>query len=49
MALCKQYDVLLFSDEIHRDLIMPGHEHIAIGNIDPDFDNYVLLPRHQNL
>ncbi|MFV8814663.1 MalY/PatB family protein [Aerococcus urinaeequi] len=43
VALCKQYDVLLFSDEIHRDLIMPGHEHIAIGNIDPDFDNYVLF------
>lgn len=43
VALCKQYDVLLFSDEIHRDLIMPGHEHIAVGTIDPDFDNYVLF------
>ncbi|OYQ67355.1 MalY/PatB family protein [Aerococcus sp. 1KP-2016] len=41
--LCKAYDVLLLSDEIHRDLIMPGHEHIAIGNIDPDYDNYVLF------
>lgn len=41
--LCKAYNILLFSDEIHRDLIMPGHQHISIGNIDEAYDNYILF------
>ena len=27
-ALCRRYGVLLISDEIHSDLILPGHTHI---------------------
>lgn len=43
VELCQTYGVLLFTDEIHRDLIMPGHTHVAVGTIDPDFDQYVLF------
>lgn len=27
-ALCAKYNVLVFSDEIHSDLVYPGHKHI---------------------
>ncbi len=27
-ALCEKYNVLVFSDEIHCDLVYPGHKHI---------------------
>lgn len=31
--ICQKYDVLILSDEIHFDLIMPGHEHIVFSTI----------------
>ena len=37
LGLCRRYDVILFSDEIHWDLIMPGFDHVSIGTlITPD-------------
>jgi len=33
--ICARHDVLLVSDEIHQDLIMPGYKHITMGNIAP--------------
>src|SRR5690625_292540 len=31
--LCIKYDVLILSDDIHGDLIFPGHKHIPIASI----------------
>ncbi|WP_195854181.1 MalY/PatB family protein [Aerococcus tenax] len=45
VALCKQYDVLLISDEIHRDFVWQGHHHIAIDKVaqDQDFNRVITL------
>ena len=32
--ICKQYNVLVISDEIHCDFIYPGHIHTVFGSID---------------
>ncbi len=31
--ICEKYDVLILSDEIHFDLIMPGYDHIVFSEI----------------
>ncbi|WP_067725690.1 MalY/PatB family protein [Oceanobacillus damuensis] len=31
--LCLKYDVMIFSDEIHSDLIFPGNRHIPIASL----------------
>jgi len=31
LRLCKKYNVILVSDEIHSDLVFKGHKHIPIG------------------
>ena len=33
-ALCKQYDVIVVSDEIHCDLTKPGTEYIPFASVD---------------
>lgn len=35
--ICLDNDVLIFSDEIHSDLIMPGYHHTAFGSISDEF------------
>ena len=35
-SLCKQYGVLIISDEIHYDIVYPGHRHLSILNVDED-------------
>ena len=41
-TLCKQYQCLLVSDEIHSDLIMPGYKHIPTALASPETaDNIV--------
>lgn len=34
--LCLKYNVLLLSDEIHGDLVYPGHRHIPVASLSPD-------------
>lgn len=34
--ICLRKNVVICSDEIHGDLIFPGHMHIPLGSIDPD-------------
>ena len=34
--LCSRYHVLVFSDEIHSDLIFPGHKHIPYQTVNQD-------------
>ena len=36
-SLCQQYGVLIFSDEIHGDLIFPGFHHTPLGRLDEAF------------
>ncbi|MBO9399800.1 MalY/PatB family protein [Shimia sp. R9_3] len=31
---CKRHDLILVSDEIHHDLVYPGHTHIPMTNVD---------------
>ncbi len=33
---CVAHDLLLISDEIHHDLVMPGHKHHVMANVAPD-------------
>lgn len=39
--LCKKYDVILVSDEIHCDLTNPGNNYTALENISDDTSNII--------
>lgn len=39
----KRHDLILVSDEIHHDLVMPGHTHIPMANIDGIADRLVMM------
>ncbi len=39
----KRHDLLLISDEIHHDLVFPGHSHIAMPNAAPDIVDRLLM------
>ena len=36
LRLCTKYDVLILSDEIHADLVFPGHKHIPLAALAGD-------------
>ena len=40
---CRRHDLILVSDEIHHDLIMPGHHHIPMALIDGIADRLVMM------
>lgn len=40
-ALCKKYDVIIISDEIHCDLVNPGKSYIPFENITMNNDNVI--------
>jgi len=42
-AFAKWHDLVLISDEIHADLLMPGHRHTAMTRIDGVADRLVML------
>ena len=42
-AFAKRHDLILVSDEIHHDLVMPGHRHIPMANIDGVEDRLVMM------
>ncbi|WBU53859.1 MalY/PatB family protein [Paracoccus sp. SCSIO 75233] len=35
-AFCQAHDLILVSDEIHHDLVMPGHKHSVMAKAAPD-------------
>ncbi len=39
----RRHDLILVSDEIHHDLVMPGHRHIPMANIDGIQDRLAML------
>lgn len=40
---CVRHDLVLVSDEIHHDLVMPGHKHIPMAHIDGISDRLVMM------
>jgi cystathionine beta-lyase len=42
-AFAKRHDLIIVSDEIHHDLVMPGHTHIPMAKIDGITDRLVMM------
>ncbi|WP_208586399.1 MalY/PatB family protein [Gracilibacillus suaedae] len=42
VALCKKYDVMIFADEIHADLVYQPNKHIPIANIDQEMEEQII-------
>ena len=42
-AFAKRHDLILVSDEIHHDLVMPGHVHVPMAAIDGIEDRLVMM------
>ncbi|TNF63320.1 MAG: pyridoxal phosphate-dependent aminotransferase [Rhodobacteraceae bacterium] len=40
---CKRHDLILVSDEIHHDLVMPGHRHIPMALVDPSIADRLIM------
>lgn len=40
---CKRHDLILVSDEIHHDIVMPGHKHHVMANIPGVSDRLVMM------
>lgn len=40
---CKRHDMILISDEIHHDLVMPGHKHIPMPLAAPDIADRLVM------
>lgn len=40
--LCKKYDVLMISDEIHGDLIFSPHQFTSLVTLKPSYQNFVI-------
>jgi cystathionine beta-lyase len=39
----KRHDLILVSDEIHHDLVMPGHTHVPMANVDPSITDRLVM------
>ncbi len=42
-AFCQRHDLILVSDEIHHDLVMPGHTHIPMATLDGLAERLVMM------
>ena len=42
-AFCQRHDLMLVSDEIHADLVMPGHKHIPMALVEGIADRLVMM------
>jgi len=42
-AFAQRHDLILVSDEIHHDLVMPGHRHIPMARIEGTEDRLVMM------
>lgn len=40
---CKRHDLILISDEIHHDLLMPGQHHTVMANAAPDITERLVM------
>ena len=41
---CKRHNLILVSDEIHHDLVMPGHKHLPMATAAPDISSSPTRP-----
>ncbi len=41
--ICLENDVLIISDEIHHDLILPGYEHTVFSKISGDYNDHTII------
>jgi len=41
--ICLRNNVLIISDEIHFDLVMPGHKHTVLANVSEDLANNTIV------
>ena len=39
---CRRRDIILVSDEVHHDLIMPGHSHSILAKVAPDLSDMLI-------
>ena len=42
-GFCEKHDLILVSDEIHHDLVMPGHRHVPMAKIEGVLDRLVVM------
>ena len=42
-AFCQRHDLILVSDEIHHDLVMPGQQHTVMANAAPDIADRLVM------
>jgi len=40
--ICLRNDVIILSDEIHNDLVLPGYHHQVLAGMDPEIENIVI-------
>ncbi len=40
--ICVRHNVIVVSDEIHQDLVMPGHQHHVFAGIKPEFSRLTI-------
>ena len=43
VAFCRKHNLLLVSDEIHHDLVYPGHKHVAMPNAVPESSDILIM------
>ena len=43
MEFCLENDVLIISDEIHFDLIMPGHQHTVFADLSEELADHMMV------
>lgn len=42
-AFCQRHDLILVSDEIHHDLVMPGHKHMVMALAAPEIQDRLVM------
>lgn len=43
VEFCRKHDLLLVSDEIHHDLVYPGHKHVAMPLAAPECEDILVM------
>ena len=42
-TICRRYDVLVVSDEIHCDFVYSGYKHLVFASLDPEFAEHCII------
>lgn len=42
-TICRENQLIVISDEIHFDIIMPGYEHTVFADVSPEFADYCMV------